>query len=275
MTTQETKMARLVELLGRNARRDGSNATAIANVEVFRESQPHRPRALLYQPYFIFVAQGRKQSVLDGTTYQYHAGQFLTVLTPMPVACEVVEASCDKPLLALAIAVERRRILDILLRMEQAVPLVQRAGDCNPSGIFTAPLRERLLDAAIRLMEALESPDEAAVVGEGIIDEIYFRILKEERGGALPSLLRQRVQIKTQVKINGAVGEQIVMQQADPALRQFNRWNRARLAVKIVQFQYRDGRQRFRGIRCFLQQLQLARVGHNRIQLSRAQPIPR
>lgn len=196
MTAQETKMTRLVELLGRNARRDGSNATAIANVEVFRESQPHRPRALLYQPYFIFVAQGKKQSVLDGTTYEYHAGQFLTVLTPMPVACQVVEASCDKPLLALAIAVERRRILDILLRMEQAVPLGQRAAECNPSGIFTAPLRERLLDAAIRLLEALESPDEAAIVGEAIIDEIYFRILKEERGGALPYLLRQRGQIE-------------------------------------------------------------------------------
>ncbi|MEJ2190684.1 MAG: AraC family transcriptional regulator, partial [Acidobacteriota bacterium] len=37
---------------------------------------------------------------------------------------------------------------------------------------------------------------EASIVGEAVIDEIYFRLLKDERGGALVHLLQQRGQIQ-------------------------------------------------------------------------------
>ena len=57
-------------------------------------------------------------------------------------------------------------------------------------------MRDKLLDASIRLLQSLEDPVEAAVIGETIIDEIYFRILAEEQGGALKTLLRQHGQIQ-------------------------------------------------------------------------------
>ena len=37
---------------------------------------------------------------------------------------------------------------------------------------------------------------EAAIVGESVIDEIYYRLLKDERGGTLVHLLQQRGQIQ-------------------------------------------------------------------------------
>lgn len=190
------RMAELIALVKKNTPEEGMNLTVIPHVELYRETEPHKPKPLLYEPYFIFIAQGRKQSVLDNITYQYDAGHFLTTLAPMPVECQVVEASPGKPLLAIAILLDRRRILNILMKMDQVEQAPARPIEINPSGIFTAPLNDKLLAAAIRLLETLDSPAEASIVGEAIIDEIYFRILKHGQGGTLPHLLQQQGQIQ-------------------------------------------------------------------------------
>jgi AraC-like DNA-binding protein len=196
MENKSGKMEELIALIEKNAPREGRNQTAIPGVELFRESEPHKPKPLLYEPYFIFVAQGRKRSVLDDVLYNYDAGHFLTTLAPMPVECEIVEASAQRPLLAIGILLDRRRMLNILLKMDQVEQIPSLPAEIDPSGIFTAPLNAKLLDAVTRLLKTLDSPAEAAIIGEAVIDEIYFRILRHERGGALPHLLQQRGQIQ-------------------------------------------------------------------------------
>ena len=196
MNQKLEKMSEWTDLIARHAQKEGFNRTILPGVGVYRESSPHLPKPLVYEPYVVLVAQGKKQSVLDGKIYTYDAGHFLTTLAPIPVECQVIEASPDKPLLAMAIQLDRRRIMNILMKMDQVEPSTVRPGSMNPSGIFTAPLNDALMDAAIRLMKTLESPAEAAIVGEAAIDEIHFRILKHEQGGALPHLLQQRGQIE-------------------------------------------------------------------------------
>ena len=196
MEQKSDRLSALSELVKKNAPEVAMNTTVLPNVELYRESEPYELVPRLYEPYFIFIAQGRKQIVLDNTTYECDAGHFLTILAPMPVECQVIEASEDKPLLAIGILLDRRRILNILMKMDKLEQAPARPGEMNPSAIFTAPLNDQLLDAAIRLLKTLDSPAEAAVVGEAVIDEIYFRILKHERGGALPHLLQQQGQIR-------------------------------------------------------------------------------
>lgn len=195
MEQKSDRMAELIGLVEKNAPEEGMNVTMLPYLELYRESEPYKPKPLLYKPFFVFIAQGRKRSVLDNLTYEYDAGHFLVTLAPMPLECQVFEASQDRPLLAIAILLDRQRILNILMRIDQVEQAPARPGEINPSAIFTAPVNDQLLDAAIRLLKTLDSPAEAAVVGEAVIDEIYFRILKHERGGALPQLLQQRGQI--------------------------------------------------------------------------------
>ena len=70
----------------------------------------------------------------------------------------------------------------------------------DPSGIFSAPLNDNLLDPTIRLLESLDNPRDAAVLGELIVDEIYYRILCDERAGDLRTFLQQRGQIQRVAK---------------------------------------------------------------------------
>jgi len=108
------------------------------------------------------------------------------------VACQVIEASKEKPLLAIGILIDRARIRNMLMKMHQVEPAPTKPVEVNPSGIFTTPLTEALLNALIRLMKTMDSPAEAAIVGDTVVEEIYFRILKYEQGGALPFLLQPR-----------------------------------------------------------------------------------
>jgi AraC-like DNA-binding protein len=66
----------------------------------------------------------------------------------------------------------------------------------DPSGIFEIPLNDNLLNPFIRLFETLSDPREAGFLSESIIDEIYFRLLIDERGGELRHLLQQRGEIQ-------------------------------------------------------------------------------
>jgi hypothetical protein len=41
-----------------------------------------------------------------------------------------------------------------------------------------------------------QAASDAAILGESIVEEIYYRILRDEQGGTLKSLLQQRGQIQ-------------------------------------------------------------------------------
>lgn len=189
-------LAELIARITKKTPAEGPNATGIPGVELYRESHPHALKPLLYEPVFVFVAQGKKRSVLDNVAYEYDAGHFLATLAPVPVECAIVEASEEEPLLAIAVLIDRQRMINVLMKMEQADHSLVHHEGTDPSGIFTAPMSAPLLDALQRLVRSLNNAAEAAIVGEAIIDEIYFRILLHERGGALPSLLQQRGQIQ-------------------------------------------------------------------------------
>ena len=196
MDATNQKMEDLAQLVHMHAPADGLHQTSIPNVGVFRESAPHSATPRIYEPTIIVSAQGRKRVHLDGQSYEYNPGHFLTTLAPMPVECQVIEASIEKPLLGVCIGLDRHRMLQVLMKMDQTGRPPVRPHGIDPTGIFIAPMNPRLRDAVIRLLKTLEDACEAAIVGEAVIDEIYFRILRDERGGALTHLLQQRGQIQ-------------------------------------------------------------------------------
>lgn len=196
MTNREPRLETFTRLVAELTPQEGLNETSIPGVQLYRESQPYLPKPRLYDPYIIFVVQGRKQVTLEEQVYEYHAGVLFTTLTPVPVECQVIEASKEKPMLAMALLLDRKRMLNMLMKMDLDHHPMLSDDELNPSGIFTAPLNDRLVDPAVRILNALSCPMETAIIGEAAIDEIYFRILKHEQGGALPQLLQQRGQIQ-------------------------------------------------------------------------------
>jgi AraC-like DNA-binding protein len=88
------------------------------------------------------------------------------------------------------------RLAEVLLRLDRIDGAAAKPVSVDPSGVLSIPLKDSLLDPFIRMFESLSNPRDAAMLGDPIVDEIYYRLLSGERGGELRYLLQQRGQIQ-------------------------------------------------------------------------------
>ena len=196
MEDRSHKTSEFISLLERHTPQEGLHQTSVNNLFTVRSTHSKQRHPEIFPPAIAIGAQGRKMIYLEGKRYEYSAGNMLALFVPMALECAVVEATPDKPLLAAGIIIDLNRITNMILKMERFERPATKPEDDDTSGIFSAPLKDNLLDATIRLLRTLDNPSEAAILSQSIIDEIYFRILSEEQGGRLKYLLQQRGQIQ-------------------------------------------------------------------------------
>ncbi len=115
---------------------------------------------------------------------------------PIPVETEVIRASADAPFLLVGLTINRRRMANVLSRLDQIEEAPHTTWSADPTNIFAISLNNDLLDPFIRLVELIDNPTDAAMLSDSIIDEIYYRIVSQERGGELRTLLQQHGDIQ-------------------------------------------------------------------------------
>ena len=191
-----SQLAQMSAWIANHTPNNGIHSTYLESVQLLRDSEPRERFSWMYEPMLVIAVQGKKYLYLDGDRYTYDPGNFLALFMPMVVECELVEASEAEPLLGMGIRLDRHRLATLILKMDSVAHTPDPPDLSEPSGIFSAPLNHQLLDATLRLLHTLDDPIEAAVLGESIVDEIYYRLLTNERGGALRILLRQQGQMQ-------------------------------------------------------------------------------
>jgi AraC-like DNA-binding protein len=189
------KLAEFARLIDELACREGSNATVLDRLFTFRCSTPHERKSLIYEPMLVFAAQGHKRLYLEDRQFEYGAGQFMALFVPMAFECELHGVSPEQPMLGMAIRLDRQRITELLSRLPQASDQQNLASTHSQSGVLSAAIDGKLLDAAIRLLQTAAEPIEASVLGDAIIDEIYYRAICGRHGCALGALLQHQGQI--------------------------------------------------------------------------------
>jgi AraC-like DNA-binding protein len=193
---QIEEFKKLVHLIEKHTPIEGINLAGIEGVGTYRLSgtQPRTP--VIEIPAIVIVCQGRKLCYVGENTYDYRPGSLIVGFYPIPVEMEVVEASPEKPYLVAGVEVNMERMADVLLRMERIDHTAAKTIATEPSNTFAIPLTDRVLNPYIRLFEALDNPNDATMLGNTIVDEIYYRLLSGERGAELRSLLQQRGEIQ-------------------------------------------------------------------------------
>ena len=196
MNPDNEKLARLTTLIDQHAPNEGPKLLYSDNVGVTRESRPYKKEPHIYPSGIVLLGQGNKSCYVGVQVLNYGAGDILVMMLPIPVEVEVLNASPETPLLAAVVGIDFTRLGNALLKIENAEHTAYQPVMVNPSSIFSTTAKDKLLDAFIRLLETLENPRDAAVLSDSIIDEIYYRILVDERGGELRYLLQQRGEIQ-------------------------------------------------------------------------------
>src|SRR5580658_1554498 len=179
--------ARQQELSARVARLapfDGSHPSALSGLALTRGSVPTMCMPTVYQPCLAIVVQGRKRAILNDEVYHYDALNYLVVGVTLPGLGQVLEASPEHPYLSLRLNLD----------LEEIARLVLQLGDRGPSpttadrGLFVARLDEPLLDAVLRLVKLLDTPEDIDVLAPVVRREIYYRMLRGDLGSRLVDL---------------------------------------------------------------------------------------
>lgn len=164
--------------------RDGTLDTGVAGLKIARRPEPSALEAMVYEPLVCFVVQGAKDTGTKAGSVRASAGRLLVVSHDIPIVSKIVEATAARPYLALILPLD----VSVLRGLEEEIG---GAGGGAVSRALTlheaeAPLRE----AFGRLLELVERPGEAAVLGPLVQKEIHYRLLSSPQGATLRALLQ-------------------------------------------------------------------------------------
>ena len=174
---------RMIELLISLVPDEGVIEDIIEKVDLFRitSSAPRLPQS--YDPGIIILAQGQKRIFIGDEIYVYNPLNYLVLSVPLPLECETT-ASPEKPLLGVKIKTDAKVVGEILLTIDS----IQQNIKSIPKCIYSAPIDNRMMDATVRLLEALSSPSDRRFLGPMIVREIIYRVLCGDKGDALRAL---------------------------------------------------------------------------------------
>jgi AraC-like DNA-binding protein len=179
--------ARQQELSRRVARMapfDGFHQTAMPCLGLSRGNVPTVCMPTVYQPCLSIVVQGRKRALLNGEAFNYDALNYLVVSVTLPGMGQVVEATPEHPYLSLRLNLDLEEIARLVLELGARAPSAPTAD----RGLFIARLDEALLDAVLRMVKLLDTPEDIGVLGPVVQREIYYRMLRGELGYRLVDL---------------------------------------------------------------------------------------
>ncbi|WP_104202434.1 AraC family transcriptional regulator [Billgrantia saliphila] len=188
MAIPPTPVDELVGLLAPLAEREGFTATSLAGVSLMAMHRPRPRTPLIYEPGLFVIAQGNKIGYLGDREIQYGPGHYLVQTLPLPFECETF-ATCNAPMLGLAVRLDPALLGEMVAAMEEAGP-VESGPDPVPMASVT--MTEGMHGAVVRLLRTLHDSAETSIMGESRVRDVVFEALKGEQGPALRALVRHQ-----------------------------------------------------------------------------------
>jgi len=180
----EINQAEMIERINRAVREDGL-IEALPGVFLGRFSKPTERVYSVFKPSFCIIAQGSKQMLLGEEAFRYDPGHYLISTVVLPVVANVVEASEERPYLGFQLHLDPAVVAAVM--MESGIKT--KKSDASVKAMNVSPTDGELLDAALKLIRLLDTPDEIKFLAPLIIREIIYRLLRGEQGARLSHLL--------------------------------------------------------------------------------------
>jgi len=180
-------LAKKVNILKNN---EDEISVLLPEIRLLYGTQPHPRTPVMYQPGIIFLFSGNKTGYLNDRVFRYDANEYLLLTVPLPFECETF-ATPETPLAGIRINVDVQQLQTLLMDIGEDDAF--RPAQCA-SGINSAVLSDEILCAIERLIDVLDKPLDARILGKSIIREILYHVLMGPRGGALLALVSRQTQ---------------------------------------------------------------------------------
>lgn len=213
--------------------------TQIARVTLARGDAVTGPLTGVYGPMLCLIAQGAKHVVIGDQVLGYDPGHYFVTSIEVPATGRIVEASAEKPYLALTFVFDPKIIAEILDAMLPAPE------DRLEAGFAVGPVSSDLVEAWTRMLRLLDRPADIPVLAPLVEREILYRLLRGPQAGLLRQVARADGRLgqirRALARISTRFEEPLrVDELADAAAMSrstFNRHFRAATAMSPVQYQ--------------------------------------
>ncbi|MDO7900281.1 AraC family transcriptional regulator [Pseudomonas citrulli] len=175
------RRAELAELMKRFAPQNGIYPTAIDTLNIIRSDQPTDALPVVHKPGLCVIVEGRKEVRLADEIYVYDPLHYLVVSVTLPLAGQVIQASAERPYLCVRLDIDPAQICRLIADTRPIGVAPPKTG----RGLFLDRIDSPLLDAMLRLLRLLDSPDDIATLAPLAQQEIFYRLLKGSQGQRL------------------------------------------------------------------------------------------
>lgn len=180
----EAQQAELADRIARNIPGDGLHPTPVQGLWLIQASEPSQPLPTVYHPSVCVVVQGRKQAMLAEEVFLYDPLNYLVVSMSLPITGQILDATPECPYLCLRVDIDTAMVGELVRQL----PVERDNAAARGRAVYLGRTSASLLDAMLRLVRLLDTPDEAAVLAPLALREIHYRVLTGELGGRLREL---------------------------------------------------------------------------------------
>ncbi len=163
---------------------DDGRQEPLKGLHFIRASSPSERVHGVSKPSLCVIAQGAKEVYLGDDCFRYDPAHYLLAVAALPVVIQIAEASIDTPYLSLALDLDPSIVSSVMV--ETGLP-ASRAR-ISARAVDVSPLESNLLDAVVRLVRLVDSPNEARIMQPLVTREIVYRLLVGAQGDRLRHL---------------------------------------------------------------------------------------
>jgi AraC-like DNA-binding protein len=170
------KAQELNEIVSRHQTFDGIEPCALPRVKLIRSVTTTASMPTIYEPSLCLVAQGKKHVTLGHLEYVYDASQYLVASVDLPLQGSIIEASEERPYLCISLDLNVPVLSELLLEHGTRAPATT-----SKPGIALSTVTPNLIDAMVRLLRLLDTPEDIPALAPLAEREILYRLLNGEQ----------------------------------------------------------------------------------------------
>jgi AraC-like DNA-binding protein len=178
---------KLAEIINGFSPEDGIHEVPVLNTYCIKFSQPDTHSKRHWRTSLGIVAQGGKEVALGRDLYSFDAAHYIAATIDLPVSSRVFSASPENPFLCLRMDFDSIVLHEVAAQMEVDFP---KETNNSLRAMFVGKASDKMLDAAIRLGQLFDSPEDAPVLGSLVVKEIVYYLLKGDDGPAIRQFVR-------------------------------------------------------------------------------------
>jgi AraC-like DNA-binding protein len=175
----QASLLELVERIAQAISQDGS-IEPIKGLHLHCVTSPRENHSVV-TPSFCLIAQGSKELFLGKERYQYDPAHYLLVTAKLPTISHVIEASKERPYFSLRLDLDPVLVSSVMVETGHA----SSSKYSDVRAIDVSSLDQSLLDAVLRLVRLVDSPEDAPFLAPLITKEIIYRLLLSEQSSRL------------------------------------------------------------------------------------------